>query len=335
MRKVISVCLAGLLAVFGFALSSQNVQAEGEEETPLTSLTLTPVSRTLILKSETTYDGTLKVTNDGSDDIRVEVHASPYSYVYSSETDLYQLGFNQENNYTQISRWITIKDTNGNYVENPYFQIPKGETLEIEYKITTPSNIPAGGQYAVLFVQTVSGSTGGGIQAEASAGMLIYGHSSEGETNVSAEIREMKISQGADTETATENNAGTSNGNVFKASAKVKNTGNVDFFAYGKLKVEPIIGFSSYETPESTSTPSVIPESERVVEDEWTEAPSFGIYKVTWTVTAGESKETIEQVFFLIPPAAIIIAIIVLTIIIVLIIMGVRKRKERRSRLAI
>ncbi len=335
MKKIINVCLAGLVAVLGFAFFSQSVYAEEEEEAPRTSLTLTPVSRTLILKSESTYDGTLKVTNDGTADIKVEVHASPYSYVYSSETDLYQLGFNQENSFTQISRWITIKDASGNYVENPTFSIPKGETLEIEYKITTPSNIPAGGQYAVIFVQTMSSSAGSGIQAEASAGMIVYGHSTEGETNVSAEIRDMKLSLGGDTETTTESNAETTKANTFKASAKVKNTGNVDFFAYGKLKVESIIGFGSYETSEDASAPSVIPESERVVEDEWTETPSFGIYKVMWTVTAGESTETIEQVFFLIPPMAIIIFIIVLTIIIVLIIMGLRKRKERRSRLAI
>ncbi len=334
MKKIINVCLAGLVAVFGFAFLSQGAYAE-EEETPRTSLTLTPVSRTLILKSESTYDGTLKVTNDGTTDVKVEAHASPYSYVYSSETDLYQLGFNQENSFTQISRWITFKDTSGNYVANPTFSIPKGETLEIEYKITTPSSIPAGGQYAAIFVQTVSGGAGSGIQAEVSAGMIVYGHSNEGETTVAAEIRNMEIVKNDEIETTTESNAENAKNHNFKASAKVKNTGNVDFFAYGKLTVQPIIGFSSYETPEDKSAQSVIPEAELVVEDEWTETPSFGIYRVLWTVSAGGSEETVERVIFLIPAAAIIIFIIVLTIIIVLIIMVVRKRKERRSRLAI
>lgn len=331
-RKITNTLLAGMIAILGCGFWALNAHADDNTEqtdAPKTSLTLSPVSRTLTIASNQTYDGTMNVTNDGDGEMKIEVHASPYSYIYSSEEDLYKLGFNSQNNFTQISRWITIKDKNGNYVENPTFKIPAGETLVVEYKITTPDNIPAGGQYAVIFVQTVSDdTTASGIQTEASAGMVIYGHSSEGEVQLTAEIRDMEIGQGTSTDENVKNNN-------FYGRAKVKNTGNVDFFARGKLKVEPIIGFSSYETADNASAPSIIPESERVVEDEWKETPDFGLFKVTWTVSAGETSETIERVVFLISPVAIIITIIVLTIIIVGIIIVVRKRKERRSRLAI
>ena len=80
---------------------------------------------------------------------------------------------------------------------------------------------------------------------------------------------------------------------------------------------------------------SIIPDAELVLSDEWEETPNFGLYKVTWTVTAGEETRTEEMVVFLIPPYIIVITIILLTIIIVWIIMAVRKRKERRSRLAV
>ncbi len=333
-QRITNTLLAGMIAVLGcgfWALSAYADDEPEQKDTPKTSLTLSPVSKTLTIASNSTYDGTMNVTNDGDGEMKIEVHAAPYSYIYSSEDDLYKLGFNNQNNFTQISRWITIKDANGNYVENPTFKIPSGETLVVEYKITTPDNIPAGGQYAVIFAQTVSDDTdASGIRTEASAGMVVYGHSSEGEVQLSAEIRDMEIGQGTIADESVKNNN-------FYGRAKVKNTGNVDFFARGKLKVEPIIGFSSYETADNvgSSTPSIIPESERVVEDEWTETPDFGLFKVTWTVSAGETVETIERVVFLISPAAIIITIIILTIIIVGIIIGVRKRKERRSRLAI
>ena len=333
MKKVIiKTVVASLVAVLGFGFVGLNVYAEEESapEAPKTSITLMPVSRTLQIASDSTYDGVMSVTNDGTDEMHIEVYASPYSYVYSESEDLYKLGFSNENNYTQISRWITIKDTDGNYVTRPGFTIPAGETLNVDYRITTPSSIPAGGQYAVIFAQTVSGDVNAsGIRTEASAGMVVYGHSTEGQTIIGSEISDMTIGQGS---TAADQAAKNNN---FYGSAKVKNTGNVDFFAKGKLKVEPIIGFSSYETADNASSPSIIPESERVVQDEWKETPGFGLYKITWTVTAGENTETIERVVFLISPAAIIIAIIVLTIIIVSIIIGVRKRKERRSRLAI
>lgn len=343
-KVVINTILASLIAVLGFAaytVNAHDTYAEdgGEEtsanETPKTSLTLMPVSKTLTISSNSSYDGSLSVSNDGSDDIKVEVHASPYSYVHSDETDAYTLGFNNQNNFTQISRWITIKDAEGNYVQNPTFTIKKGETLNVDYKVTTPNNIPAGGQYAVIFVQTVSSGTNtSGIRTEASAGMVLYGHSSEGEAVVAAEIRDMTIGQGPVTsEGAAGENSDAKNG--FYGSAKVKNTGNLDFFARGVLKVEPIIGFSSYETTDNSGVVSIIPESERVVSDGWEDAPGFGIYKVTWTVTAGEETETISQVLFVNLGLMIFIVIIVLTIVVVSIIIGVKKRKERKSRLAI
>ena len=333
-RVIINTVLASLVAVVGLGFFAVNTYAEetnnddssSEEAKPKTSLTLMPVSKTWQISSNSTYDGTMSVTNDGSDEIKIEVYSAPYSYIYSQEEDLYKLGFNAQNNFTQISRWITIKDKEGNYVERPSFKIPAGETKNIEYRITTPDNIPAGGQYAVIFAQTVSGEiNGSGIRTEASAGMIVYGHSTEGVVDISSEIRDMEIGQGK---------AGSESSN-FYGSAKVKNVGNVDFFAKGKLKVDPIIGFSSYETPADASTPSVIPESERVIEDEWTETPGFGLYKGTWTVSAGEKTETIERVILVNPLLAIFLTIIVLTIVIGGIIIGVRKRKERRSRLAV
>lgn len=332
---IIKTAIISLVAVLGFGLVVTSVYAEGENnseaaEAAKTSLTLTPVSQTLEIASNSSYNGTMSVANDGDGEVKIEVYAAPYSYVYSSDEDIYKPGFNNENNFTQITRWIKIKDSAGNYTDRPSFTIPAGETLSVDYQINTPNNIPAGGQYAVIFAQTVSGNvTSNGIRTEASAGMIIYGHSTEGTADLSAEIRDMSIGQG------TRNEDGTSTNGHFFGSAKVKNTGNIDFFAKGTLRVEPLIGFSAYETNSNSGSTSVIPESERIVQDEWAETPDFGLYKITWTVSAGDKTETIEKIIFLINPIMAIITIIVLTFIIVSIIIGVRKRKERRSRLAV
>ena len=122
------------------------------------------------------------------------------------------------------------------------------------------------------------------------------------------------------------------------ASAIIKNTGNVDFMARGVLKVSGLFGGDYYETPDSkagNNQSSVIPDTEMRIEDEWEDTPGFGIFRVTWTVTAGDETQTSEAVVFLVPPAAIIIAIILLTIIIVGVIMGVRRHKERKSRFSV
>jgi hypothetical protein len=274
------------------------------------------------------------VTNDSEQVTTVSVYPKPYSYVYSEQDDDYKLGFSHENTYTQISRWITIQDASGNYVAEATYELQPHENKSIAYKITTPDGIPAGGQYAVIFVQTVSKKTEtSGINTEASAGMVIYGHSTEGETITSASFRDLSIERGV--VTGMDENGKKIMRDNFYGTAKVKNEGNTDFYARGVLKATPIIGFSSYETPGNEGTVSIIPESERIVADEWEDRPDFGIYNITWTVTAADKTESISRVVLLISPLSGFLIILCLTLIIVGIIIFIKKRKERRSRLAV
>ncbi|MBR0467680.1 hypothetical protein IJJ53_02095 [Candidatus Saccharibacteria bacterium] len=346
LTKFTTVALVGFAILYGVAFSLTNLtyaeeeaEEEAGQETVGTSISITPVSKVLQLSASSTYDDVLSVTNDGNEQIRFEVYAAPYSYVYSEESDSYALGFSKENNYTQIARWIKIKDKHDNYVEKPTFTAEPGETVDVEYRVTTPDSIPGGGQYAVLFAHTLSNSSdASGIKTEASPGMVIYGRS-DGEAIVASEFSDVKISQTITKEIDAEENGQTikkeATLNHINAFAKVKNTGNIDFNARGVLKVEGILGGAYYETPENQARISVIPDSELILSDEWEDTPSFGLYKATWTVTAGDNTETTEMVICLIPPFVIIISIILLTIIIVWIIIMVRKRKERRSRLAV
>ncbi len=344
-KKFWSVAVLSLIAIFGASgVAVNNIYAEdvdktsessensesGTSESGTTSLTLSPVSETLDISSNSSYEKSLKIKNEGSSEVKIKVYAAPYSYVYSEQEDLYKLGYSHENDFTQISRWIRIADADGKYVENPTFKLGAGEEREIFYKIKTPDNIPAGGQYAVIFAQTVaSDSNDGGIKTEASTGMVIYGRSTEGDLVVSPEIHDLEIGQGLQI------GAQKAENNDFYGKAKVKNNGNVDFYARGVLKVEPIIGVASYETSGNKGSVSVIPESEQIVKDVWEGSPDVGIYKVTWTVTAGEDTQTVEKIVFLITPLVAILFILVLTGIIVGVIIFIKKRKERRSRLAI
>lgn len=334
----------GLLAIgasvlLGTALlTPSSVSAEENEESANsgdssivggTSISLMPVSKVLQISSSSNYEDKITVTNDGEDEIKIEVYAAPYSYVFSESEGIYKLGFNTENNFTQITRWITFDNGSGEWVKKSEFTVAAHSSLDVKYKISTPDNIPAGGQYAVIFAHTLTGVvSANGIKTEASPGMVIYGRSTEGETKVAASISDMKMEYGTIETEGTKKDA-------FHASAKVKNDGNVDFSAIGKLRVESILGGGNYETPSNAGRVSVIPETELSVSDEWEDSPSFGLYRVTWTVTAGEATETVETIIFVNPLPAIIIAILLLTIIIVWVTIVIRKRKERQSRLAV
>lgn len=340
MKKTITKSfLMGLALVLGLGAlipvttyADEDVATEKAETTETrqggTNISLTPVSKILQIASSSVYEDHLTVSNDGDNDMKIEVYAAPYSYVYSEDEDAYKLGFSNENNFTQITRWITFRDKDGNYVKNPTFEIAPHGSVDVYYKISTPDGIPAGGQYAVIFAHTLTGvMSANGIKTEASPGMVVYGRSTEGETVVSAEISDLKISQTI--------NEGTNVINKINASAKIKNTGNVDFSGSGRLTVDGILGGAHYETPTNGGRVSIIPEAELTVSDTWEETPGFGLFRVTWTVSAGGKTETIEQIVFINPVPFVIITIILLTIIIGGIIIVVRKRKERRSKFAV
>lgn len=322
-----------ILAVF-FCVATP-VHAEGEADTAAnsftTSISITPLSKVLTLESGKVYEDSFTVTNNGGEDMRIETYASPYSYVYSETDDRYNLGFNNENSYTQISRWITFRNASGVYEEKPTFTIAPNNSLEIFYKITTPSSIPAGGQYAVIFAHTLSATVNAsGIRTEACPGIIVYGRSNEGETIVDSNISNPTIDR-----TEIEIEEGGAKKLLFKGDAKVKNTGNTDFVASGRLKVTGLFGDVKYETSANDGKTSIIPDAELNVSDVWQETPDFGFFRVTWTVEAGEKTESIERVFFLMSPIAIIITIIVLTLLIIGFIILIKKRKAHRSRNAI
>ena len=326
MKKNILKFLVAVLALFmGFAPLTVFAEEETVLASPATSISISPTDEFLQISSGSTYDKFFTIENDGEDAINFEVYSAPYSYVYSEEQDSYQLGFANENNYTQMTRWISFRNQDGEYVARPVFSVEGKSSLDVHYRITTPDNIPGGGQYAVIFAHTLaSANAGGGIRTEVSPGLVIYGRSTEGEPIISAEISDLDIVQ----EVVDKKDS-------IVATAKVKNTGNVDFNVISNLKVTPIIGFSSYETPATGGRLSVIPESELTASDAWVGTPMFGIYKATFTVTVGDKTETIEKIIFRISPIIIIIAIILLTIIIISIIMGVRRSRMRRSRLSV
>ena len=181
------LAVLGLVATLGLGMTGV-VQAEGEsennEEDDRISISISPVTASYELKSNSTYEGTLNVTNAGKVPFRFEVYSAPYSFALNEVTNDYGPDYSHENNYTQIARWIQVKNAEGNYVTSlesdeaahPVFSAEPGQTIEVAYRVVTPDNIPAGGQYATLFARTMPNeSEGSGINALANLGMKIFG----------------------------------------------------------------------------------------------------------------------------------------------------------------
>lgn len=327
-RVALLFILALVFAALPFTASvyaEDEAPAESSEEGG-TSISISPVSNIVSIEGNKTYDYSFKVTNGGNSEMKFEVYAAPYSYTVSEEDGEYKLGFSRENNYTQITRWITFAGADDNYSEKPVFTAGPKETVEVKYRITTPESIPAGGQYAVLFAHTLSTSemSGSGIKTEASPGLVVYARAS-GETIKTSEISNLKIEK-------TITNKKKETFNHVNASAKVKNTGNVDLTAVGTMTVQGIFGRSYYETPAGTAAISVIPETELTLSDEWKETPYFGLFNVTWKVVTAGNTETITAVILILPAPIIVMFLILLTFVTIGVIIRVKKRSARRTR---
>ena len=184
------IMLGTLFCFNGLAWAEDGNEAD-EITKAATSISISPVNKVLRLEPNSVYEDSFKVTNNGSEAMDFEVYASPYSYTFSETDNEYRLGFNRENNYTQIVRWITFKDKNGSFVKSPKFVAEPGGSVSVTYRITTPDSIPAGGQYAVLFAHTLSATTtSSGLKTEASPGLVVYGRS-EGDTIITLSAKKV------------------------------------------------------------------------------------------------------------------------------------------------
>lgn len=327
--KMIPVLVVALLLGLTFnsgmaAWAEDDASAEEELSSAATSISISPTSRILGLEPNTTYEDSFKVTNNSTNEMKFEVYAAPYSYTYSEDDDSYKLGYATETTYNQIVRWTTFLDTNGDWVDTTIFTAAPGETIVVNYRIVTPSSLAGGGQYEVLFAHTLTSSTlSNGIQVEANPGMPIFGRTS-GETIFSGEVFDLEIH-----DTLQEGN---DTSKKIYATAKVKNTGNIDFTPRCNLKVSGIFGRVYYDNESNCEQPSVIPETTMTLRDVWQDTSFMGLFQVEWMVTAANQTEVVTKTVLILPIIVIILMILLLTIIIVWIIIAIRKRRERRSK---
>ena len=317
-KRIISI-IGCLLTILGlkFATEALITPAYAEEDNkPAVWLQISPVSTLVPLDAGTIHDYTFQVENRGTDAFSYKVYARPY-YVNTESGD-YGLDFTTENNYTQVTHWITFKDVTGNWVDTATYRIEPGKTQDIAYRITVPKDVPSGSQHATIFAESINDSNTGGIKTASRVGLILFGRTS-GETINEAQVVDFNI-------------PGFITGGNLTASAKVKNTGNTDFTTSYVFSAYTVFG---KEITNQQMAYSVLPDTTRPVTYEWEETPFFGIYKINFRITALDVVEEHSKIVIIMPLPIIIIVLMLLTIIIVWIIMQGRKRRARKSRLLV
>ncbi|MBR0460965.1 hypothetical protein IJI91_03225 [Candidatus Saccharibacteria bacterium] len=327
LKKLIKTIPAVAILLGGTFCFATPAIAEGEENgdtpTPDVWLQISPVSKRTKIAPNEVQDGDFVVENIGAKDFDYKVYATPY---YSTGGESYDWNFTIENTYTQIARWITFEDKDGNYVKEATFHLKKGEKQTIKYRITTPADVPAGGQYAALFAQSLEEDSNNqdataGIKTISRVGMVLYAKA-DGDTRDVAEISNYSFDKFK------------FSGNL-QATATIKNEGNTDFAANIDYTVKTLFGKELYTLPEGQKAYILLPETERTVNIEWADTPFMGIFQVNYKVSALNQVKDQSSIVLVLPIFIGIIALLLLTVVVIWVIILIRKRNERKSRLLV
>lgn len=248
----------------------------------VSSLGVTPGFQEFSLTPGETYSGSITVVNS-SLDTETPVNFLAFTAPFSVSGEDYTISFEEENDFTQLSKWITIEKPSGSAFDQ--------ELIEIPFTITVPEDALGGGQYAAIIVRAATEentSEGNKIGFNRQVASIIYA-SVAGETTVSGEIVENNIP------------------NFFfsspiSTSSLVKNDGNVHAESTYTMKIFPLFSDEElYSTEETPKANIIIPKTTLLTSSSWDETPQLGIFRVVQTVSAFGHTSTNERTVFVCP----------------------------------
>lgn len=297
--------LALMIALFGV----MPVSADGEK--PDYRLQISPVRLDLDLEPGTTSTGTFEVQNTGLKAYDFVLGVDPYSVTDEN----YSIDSETRTAYTDIVDWITFSQNEGHVEPN--------QNQEIAVTVTVPDDVPAGGQYAMIYAEMVRGDEleSTGVAVNHRVALLVFSEV-EGNTRREGQVLETKIPTILFNPPIT-------------ATSLVENTGNVHATAYYTLQVFPLFGDEEvYTNEENPATLTILPETQRFNSISWDGAPQLGIFRVRETVTILDDTQTIEKIVFLCPIWFLFLILLIIFFVIFWLVSRARSRKSTNKHTA-
>lgn len=312
-RKISSIT-ASLL--FGLLFFSSPTFAK-EAAKPAIWLQISPVSNRVMLAPGRTLEYNFSVENIGSEEFSYKI----YPAAYSVNNEEYDINFAKQTKRTQLSRWIKFRQADGTWVNQLNLKLTPGKKEIIKYQVNVPKDIPSGGQYATIFAESEPSDKNtkmSGIKTISRVGLVVFGNTS-GDTRQKAEITDYKFTSFL------------TKGQI-SSHSRIKNSGNTDFAAHYKFNIQSLFGKEIYNKELSYD---VLPSTTRRVSLKWDDTPGFGIYKVTYKVSALDQSRSETKIVLIMPVFIIVIMLVLLTLSIIWIIILFRKRRQRKSKLIV
>lgn len=264
---------------------------------------VSPPTQKFTLEPGTTYEGSFKVYNAGTESFDYKVESIPFSVTGKD----YNPNYTSESSRTQISKWITIEKDNGH--------LDPGSDSEVHFVISVPNDAPGGGQYAALATSVKNGDSGN-LETVTRVAMLVY-------ANILGDTRE----EGA----ILENNVPSIvfGGNPITATSLVENTGNAHGDVKYTLKVYPFGSDEELFTNEENPVELVVmPDTQRYNSVPWTDTPQLGLYTVEQTIEFLGQTSTTSKLVLVCPVWLIVIFIALILAIVFTVVSRARARQQ-------
>ncbi len=306
MKRLFGALVAAVLTLG--ILGATPVWAEEPSTAP--SVTLKQAIASLKLDPGQTYNGFFEIENSGSTPFDLTAAVE-----YFTPGAINGERFTSEGRYTEIHNWVRLAKTE-------FAKVQPGATQRVDYTVEVPVDAPAGSQYTGINVAVKSGDV-----ADEALGVVV---SQQIQYRIYANVSGETITRG---DVSAYNIPGWVKSGDLVTSMAVKNDGNTDFTAAGRLVVKSLFGREIYRTPEGEQVITfVFPEGESEVIELTMPAPKIGIYRVTQlTELAGRVIEKTGLVLVA-PIWLVVVAIIGLLAAVALItILIVRLVKKQRN----
>ena len=310
MAKKLKLILAAFVAALSlgaltYAMNTENVAAE---QAPI-HLQVSPVKQKISLTPGSTYSGTFKVQNVGTQPFDYSVSATPYSVTNEN----YDPNYTSVTTYSQMAEWITFDKKTESGTLQP------GTTVDVVY------HAPAGGQYAALMAQTESGNAANATVAVVHrVGMILYA-AVPGETRSGGEIVKNTVNSFYFNPPLT-------------VTSLVKNTGNIEQTAKYHVKIYPLFSneaiFNTDDAEEGAYNRDVVPETSRFNSITWEQAPTIGLFSVEQTIEFAGETSTVHKLVLICPLWLLFIIFALIFFIIFWLISRHRDRKRAATRRA-
>ncbi|MBR2658787.1 hypothetical protein IKD57_02740 [Candidatus Saccharibacteria bacterium] len=274
--------------------------------------TVTPMNQQITLERGKVFSGSIQVSNPATaaEDFSFQVKIAPYGV----EGNSYDANLVTDTAYTEITKWITIK--------NPAGTLKPNEVATVDFEVNVPEDAPIGGQYAALLVSfdgRDSQETGVSIKNKFELASLLYAMV-DGEVERKGEIIENSI-PGFVTEIP------------IKTNIVLKNDGNVHETA--KIGIEVRSFFSPEliypKAGESGALEEVVmPGTTRDLTQEITNIAPLGIYEVTQTVLYMGSDAIVTKQIVVACPVWFMFLVAATIAVITTVIVGLVKHNKRK-----